>query len=91
LRLTSKYKRSKQAAVEILKISGSKFTRGLDPLKGDACSAKGFEVLPLIFTTDCSLIDWLQSVLKIKSFEIYFFFSQLFEDQASRLGGGKLD
>jgi hypothetical protein len=44
----------------------------LDPLYGDACSAKGFEVLPLIFSTDCSLIDWQQSVLKIKSFENLF-------------------
>jgi hypothetical protein len=62
----------------------------LDPLCGDACSAKGFKVLALIFSTDCSPIDWLQSVLKIKSFENLFFFL-LFENQASRSGGGKLD
>jgi hypothetical protein len=43
---------------------------------GDARSAKSFEGLPLIFITDCCPIDWLQSVLKIRSFEnIFFFFS----------------
>jgi hypothetical protein len=63
----------------------------LDPLHGNACSAKGFEVLALIFSTDCSPIDWLQSVLKIRSFENVFHFFLLFENQASRLGGGKLD
>jgi hypothetical protein len=41
----------------------------VDPLYGDACSAKSFEVLHLIFITDCSPIDWLQSVLTIRSFE----------------------
>ena len=58
----------------------------LDPLYGDACSAKSFEVLPLIFITDCSPIDWLQSVLKIRSFE-NFFLSFLNFFQASRFGG----
>jgi hypothetical protein len=29
----------------------------LEPLHGDACSAKSFGVLPLIFSTDCSPID----------------------------------
>jgi hypothetical protein len=47
--------------------------------------------LALIFSTDCSPIDWLQSVLKIRSFENVFHFFLLFENQASRLGGGKLD
>ena len=36
--------------------------------------AKSFEVLTLIFSTDCSPIDWLQSVLKITRFEYVFFF-----------------
>ena len=58
----------------------------LDPLYGDACSAKSFEVLPLIFITDCCPIDWLQSVLKIRSFEKKFLsFLNFF--QASRFGG----
>jgi hypothetical protein len=70
----------------VLKMNGSKFTRGLDPLYSDACSAKSFKVLALIFRTDCSPIDWLQSVLKIKSFENLFLFFLLFEHQASRLG-----
>jgi hypothetical protein len=61
----------------------------LDPLYSDACSAKGVEVLALIFNTDCSPIDWLQSVLKIKSFEFFFLFFLFFENQASRLEGGK--
>ena len=56
------------------------------PLYGDACSAKSFEVLPLIFITDCSPIGWLQSVLKIRSFE-NFFLSFLNFFQASRFGG----
>jgi hypothetical protein len=48
---------------------------------------KSFEVLPLIFITDCSPIDWLQSVLKIRSFETVFIsFLNFF--LASRLGGG---
>ena len=57
------------------------------PLYGDACSAKSFEVLPLIFITDCSPIGWLQSVLKIRSFE-NFFLSFLDFFQATRLRGG---
>ena len=60
--------------LDLLKTNRSKFTRGLDPLYGDACSAKSFKVLALIFSTDCSLIDWLQSALKIKSFEKKIFF-----------------
>jgi hypothetical protein len=39
----------------LLKTNASKFTRYLDPLYGDACIAKSF-------STDCSPIDWLQSV-----------------------------
>ncbi len=64
----------------VLKPNRSKFTRGLDPLYGDARSAKSFEVLTLIFSTDCSPIDWLQSVLKITRFENVFrvFISFLF-------------
>ena len=77
--------------VTVLKINGSKCARGLDPWHGNACSAKSFEVLALIFSTDCSPIDWLQSVLKIRSFENIFLFFLLFENQASRLGAGKLD
>jgi hypothetical protein len=61
-----------------LKINRSKFTRGLEPLYGDALSAKSFEVLTLIFSTDCSPIDWLQSVLKITRFENGLFFLYLF-------------
>ena len=75
----------------VLKINASKFTRGWEPLQGDARSAKSFKVLTLIFSTDCSPIDWLQSVLKITRFENVFLFFLLFENQASRLGGGKLD
>jgi hypothetical protein len=56
----------------VLKINCSKFTRGLEPLNGDARSAKSFEFLILIFSTDCSPIDWLQSVLKITRFENVF-------------------
>jgi hypothetical protein len=56
----------------LLKINCSKFTRGLEPLYGDARSAKSFEVLTLIFSTDCSPIDWLQSVTR---FENIFLFS----------------
>ena len=71
----------------ILKINGSKCARGLDPLYGDACSAKSFKVLALIFSTDCSPIDWLQSVLKIRSFEnVFISFLNFF--QASRFLGG---
>jgi hypothetical protein len=63
----------------------------LDPLFGDACGAKSFEVLPLILSTDCSPIDWLQSVLKIRRFKPVFLFLSLFENQASRSWGRKLD
>jgi hypothetical protein len=54
---------------------------------GDARSAKSFEVLPLIFITDCCLVDWLPAVLKIRSFEEKFF---LFLISSTRhvLGGG---
>jgi hypothetical protein len=58
----------------------------LDPLYGEASSAKSFEVLPLIFRTDCSPIDWLQSLLKIMRFENVFLFFLLSENQASRSG-----
>jgi hypothetical protein len=44
----------------------------LEPLYGDARSAKSFEVLTLVFSTDRSPIDWLQSVLKITRFENVF-------------------
>ena len=50
--------------------------------------AKSFEVLTLIFSTDCSPIDWLQSVLKITRFEYVFFFSFFFENQGSRSRDG---
>ena len=73
--------------VGILKINASKFTRGLEPLYGDACGAKSLEVLTLVFSTDCSPIDWLQSVLKITRFENVFLFFLLFENQASRSRG----
>jgi hypothetical protein len=69
----------------------SKCARGLDPLYSDARSAKGFKVSPLIFSTDCSSIGLLQSVLKIRRFENVFLYFYLFENQASRLGWGKLD
>ena len=74
----------------VLKINRSKFTRGLEPLYGDARSAKSFEVLTLIFRTDCSPIDWLQSVLKITRFENVFLFYLFFENQASRSRGGEI-
>ena len=45
------------------------------PRYGDACSAKIFEVLHLILSTDCSHINWLLSVLKIRGFENLFMFS----------------
>jgi hypothetical protein len=64
----------------------------LEPLYGDARSAKSFGVLTLIFSTDCSPIDWLQSVLKITRFENVFFFVLFFENQASHVRVGvKLD
>ena len=75
----------------ILKIKCSKFTRGWEPLQGDALSAKSFEVLTLIFSTDCSPIDWLQSVLKITRFENVFLFYFFFENQASRSRGGEIE
>jgi len=76
--------------VLVLKIKCFKFTRGLEPLYGDARSAKSFEVLTLIFSTDCSPIDWLQSVLKITRFENVFLFYFFFENQASRSRGGEI-
>ena len=75
----------------LLKINSSKFTRGWEPLQGDARSAKSFKVLTPIFSTDCSPIDWLQSVLKITRFENVFLFYFFFENQASRSRGVKLD
>ena len=75
----------------ILKMIRSKSARGSEPLRGDARSAKSFEVLTLIFSTDCSPIDWLQSVLKITRFENVFLFYFFFENQASRSRGVKLD
>ena len=79
--------------MHVLKMIRSKSARGSEPLQGDARSAKSFEVLTLIFSTDCSPVDWLQSVLKITRFEnvLVFLFYFFFENQASRLGGGKLD
>jgi hypothetical protein len=65
----------------------------LEPLYVDARGAKSFEVLTLIFSTDCSSMDWLQFALKITRFEniyIYYFFVQI-ENQASRSRGVKLD
>ena len=78
-------------SIILLKINASKFTRGLEPSYGDACSAKSLEVLTLFFSTDCSPIDWLQSVLKITRFENIFLFFLFFENQASRSWGVKLD
>jgi hypothetical protein len=76
----------------VLKTKKPKFTIGLDPVYGDACSAKNSGVLPLIFSTDCSPIYWLQSVLKISNrFDNLFLFSLVHEHQASRSGGGELD
>ena len=78
--------------VGILKINASKFTRGLEPLYGDACGAKSLEVLTLVFSTDCSPIDWLQSVLKITRFEyvcfVLFYFLKI---RRHVRGGVKLD
>ena len=79
-----------KSASMVLKINCSKFTRGWEPLQGDARSAKSFEVLTLIFSTDCSPIDWLQSVLKITRFENVFLFYFFFENQASRSRGGEI-
>jgi hypothetical protein len=50
----------------------SKSARGSEPLQGDARSAKSFAVLTLIFSTDCSPIDWRHSVQKISRFENVF-------------------
>jgi hypothetical protein len=63
----------------------------LEPLYGDACSAKSLEVLTLVFSTDCSPIDWLQSVPKITRFENIFLSFFFFENQASRSRGVELD
>jgi hypothetical protein len=63
----------------------------LEPLYGDAPGAKSFEVLNLIFSTDCSPIDWLQSALKITHFENVFLFSFFVENQSSRSRGLKSD
>jgi hypothetical protein len=64
----------------------------LDPLYyyGDACGAKSFEVSPLIFSTDCSPIAWLQFVLKISRFENVFLFPSLPENEASLSGEEEL-
>ena len=58
----------------LLKTNRSKFTRDLEPLNGDARSAKSFEFLTLIFSTDCSRNDRPQSALKITRLKMYFFF-----------------
>jgi hypothetical protein len=64
---------------------------GVDPLYGDACSAKSFEVLHLVFITDCSPIDWLQSVLTIRSFEnLFLSFLNFFQASRFFLGGDPL-
>ena len=76
--------------IAVLKINASKSARGLDPSHGDSCNAKSFKVLALIFSTDCSPIDWLQSVLKITRFENVFLFYFFFENQASRSRGGEI-
>ena len=76
---------------EVLKIKCSKFTRGLEPLYGDACSAKSLKVLTLVFSTDCSTIDWLQSVLKITRFENVFLFFLFLKIRRHVRGGVKLD
>jgi hypothetical protein len=47
--------------------------------------------LTRVFSTDCSPIDWLQSVLKITRFENVFLVFFFFENQASRSRGVKLD
>jgi hypothetical protein len=75
---SGKHLQSTYSRVDLLKTNRSKFTRGLEPLYGDAPSAKSFEVLTLIFSPDCSPIDWLQSVLKITRFENVFLFRLFF-------------
>jgi hypothetical protein len=71
-------------------MNASKFTRGLDPFLGDACSAKSFEVSPLIFSTDCIPIDVLPFVLKISRLEDVFLFFFSSKNQASRSGEEEL-
>jgi hypothetical protein len=78
------------AHTAVLKINASKFTRGLEPLYGGACSAKSLKVLTLVFRTDCSPIDWLQSVLKITRFENVFLFFLFLKNQVSRSRGGEI-
>ena len=73
--------------IYILKTNASKFTYGLDPLYGDACSTKSCEVSPLNFSTDRGPIDWLQSVLKFRRFANLFFF--LFFLKTRRQFGGE--
>jgi hypothetical protein len=67
----------------------------LKPLFGDACNAKSLEVLTLVFSTDCSPIGWLQSVLKITRFENVFLFCRYLKISMKirrHVGGGvKLD
>jgi hypothetical protein len=78
--------------LRILKTNEFKFTLILDPLYGDEFSAKSFEVLPMIFSTDCSPIDWLQSLLKTRHFEyVFLLFFSFFINQALRSRGGELD
>jgi hypothetical protein len=72
----------------VLKTIASKFTRGVDPLHGDAYSAKSFKVLTQVFDTDCSPIDWLQSVLKITRFENVFLFFSFFLKIRRHVRGG---
>ena len=72
----------------LLKTNCSKFTRGLEPLYGDARSTKSFEFLTLIFCTECSPNDWLQSVLKITRFEDVFFSSFSFLKIRRHVRGG---
>jgi hypothetical protein len=62
----------------------------LDLLHGDACSAKSFEVLPLIFSTDCSPINWLQSVLKIRRFDPFFILFRFFLKIRRHVRGGEI-
>jgi hypothetical protein len=77
--------------VLVLKIKCFKFTHGLEPLYGDARSAKSLEVLTLIFSTDCSPIDSIDwSLLKITCFENVLLFYCFFENQVSRSRGGEI-
>ena len=77
--------------LHVLKTNSSKFTRGLEPLYGDACSAKSLEVLTLVFSIDCSPIVWVQSVLKITRFENVFLFFSFLKIRRHVRGGVKLD